>query len=401
MLRDRKSGLPQLTHVLVVLYGLFFAGFFLIPHAMDGFHYKLWYILIVLCSLPLLARGFRLAALDPVFAAVIAYLVYMLSSITWSGGLIARPLPIQDVYDYVKHALHLLIFLLGTKVLMEEVPLPYARMRRLVFLAAGIGGLAALLYWYKDNPFPGSRLHGATLMRNPNDIAFVFGAVSVWGFGYVYASRDLVSRSAFLAVLVVVMLVVLFTQSRGALLAMACAAGAFWVQNEGRRAVGYLSALLGAIALAYALVEPLVLGHMQGDVLRVTIWSSILAEASDNLVLGSGYLSDAAVAVGSARYNAHSAYLATFRDGGIVGLLLLATVLGLASLRAYRLGRSSGDGTLFASLVFAMVCLATSGDRLIDRPKELWFFFWFPVAMIIAAGPAEKVRRAKTVSPEA
>ena len=162
-----------------------------------------------------------------------------------------------------------------------------------------------------------------------------------------------------------------------------------------------LDPLLGAIALAYALVEPLVLEHMQSDLARVTLWSSMLAEASDNLLLGSGYLSDAVVEVGSARYNAHSAYLATFRDGGIIGLLLLATVLGLAGLRAYRLGRSSGDGTLFASLVFAMVCLATSGDRLIDRPKELWFLFWFPVAIIIAAGPAAKARGAKTVSPEA
>ena len=88
-------------------------------------------------------------------------------------------------------------------------------------------------------------------------------------------------------------------------------------------------------------------------------------------------------------------------DVGDTRTELLATVLGLAGLRAYRLGRSSGDGTLFASLVFAMVWLATSGDRLIDRPKELWFLFWFPVAIVIAAGPAAKARGAKTVSPEA
>jgi O-antigen ligase len=398
MLRDRKSGLPHVTQVLVVLYGLFFAGYFLIPHSMDGFHYKLYYVLIVLLSLPVVARGFRLVAGDRVFVAVIAYLAYMLLSITWSDAFFARPPPTQAIYDYVKHALHLLIFLLGTKVLMEDAPLPYARMRRLVFLAAGIGGLAALLHWYSNHPFPASRLEGATLMRNPNDVAFVYGAVAVWGFGYVCSSRDLVSRSASLAVLVVLVLVVLFTQSRGALVALACAVGVFWMQNQGRRAVAYLSALLAAIALAYLLVEPLVLEHMidRGDMHRATIWASILAQASDNLLLGSGYLSDAVVEVDSARYNAHSAYLATLRDGGIIGLLLLAALVGLAGLRAYRLGRSSKDGTLFASLVFAVVCLATSGDRLLDRPKELWFFFWLPVAMIIATGPAENVRGAKT-----
>ena len=397
MLRDRNSGLPHVHQVLVVLYGLFFAGYFLIPHSMDGLHYKLWYLPIVLLSLPLLARGLRLAAGDPVFLAVIAYLVYMLLSITWSDAFSAPSLPMQDIYDYVKHALHLVIFLLGTKVLIEDRPLRYARMRRLVFVAAGIGGLAALLYWYKDNPFPASRLQGATLMRNPTDVAFVYGAVAVWGFGFVCASRGLVSRLAFLAVLALLMLVVLFTQSRGALVALACAVGVLWFQSPRRRAVGYLSGLLGAIALTYALVEPLVLERMidRGDMHRGTIWASVLAQASDNVLVGSGYLSNAVVEVGSARYNAHSAYLATLRDGGIIGLSLLAVVLALGGFRAYRLGRSSGDGTLLASLVFAMVCLATSGDRLLDRPKELWFFFWFPVAMIIAARPADKARSAQ------
>ena len=62
---------------------------------------------------------------------------------------------------------------------------------------------------------------------------------------------------------------------------------------------------------------------MQSDLARVKLWSSMMAEASDQLLLGSGYLSDAVVEVGSARYNAHSAYLATFRDGGIIGLVFL------------------------------------------------------------------------------
>jgi O-antigen ligase len=116
----------------------------------------------------------------------------------------------------------------------------------------------------------------------------------------------------------------------------------------------------------------------------------VLKQVFEAPFFGHGYLSEATVSVPSAPepYHAHSAYLATLRDGGMVGTALLLMVLGGAVVRAVRVGRSNGDYACLALLLYGMLCITTSADRLIDRPKELWLILWLPLSLLLTQRPA-------------
>jgi hypothetical protein len=62
-------------------------------------------------------------------------------------------------------------------------------------------------------------------------------------------------------------------------------------------------------------------------------------------------------------------WLATLRDGGLVGLAFLVSILAVELRWAWGLN------------------IAMDYDRLLVHPKEIWLLFWQPVALIMAAHP--------------
>ena len=85
--------------------------------------------------------------------------------------------------------------------------------------------------------------------------------------------------------------------------------------------------------------------------------------------------------------HAHNGYLATLRDGGLIGLALLAVLLGVALHWAWQLYRHRGERIYLALLLYGMTSLAMDYDRLLREPREVWLFFWLPLALIMAAHP--------------
>jgi O-antigen ligase len=117
---------------------------------------------------------------------------------------------------------------------------------------------------------------------------------------------------------------------------------------------------------------------------RPQIWAATLDRAGESLLLGHGYLSNQFVEIPpDGTFKAHNAYLATLRDGGLIGLSLLLCALGLAVWRAYRVGQKTGNYVLLALMVFALLAIAPDPDRLLERPKELWLYFWLPLALVM------------------
>jgi hypothetical protein len=51
---------------------------------------------------------------------------------------------------------------------------------------------------------------------------------------------------------------------------------------------------------------------------------------------------------------------------------------------AYRLGKATGDFTIFAILVFCVQVMQTGVNGLISRPRDQWMVFWFPVALLVS-----------------
>ena len=92
-------------------------------------------------------------------------------------------------------------------------------------------------------------------------------------------------------------------------------------------------------------------------------------------------------AYGKVFSHAHNSYLASLRDGGLVGLALLLLILSVAARWAWRIYRSRGERIYLALLLYGMTCIAMDYDRLLVHPKEIWLFFWLPIALIMASYP--------------
>jgi O-antigen ligase len=158
--------------------------------------------------------------------------------------------------------------------------------------------------------------------------------------------------------------------------------------------IGYraLAVAAAGVAAVWALMaaNPAIWLNRMGDYsFRPGIWEQVLVDMQSYWWFGHGYLIDPHVQAYDKLFDhAHNSYLATLRDGGLLGLALLVAILGLAALWAWRLYRQRGERIYLALLLYGMTSIAMDYDRLLLHPREIWLFFWLPVAFIMATYPA-------------
>jgi O-antigen ligase len=362
----------------VYLYATFIAGYFLLPMAAG--HRRLYYVLVIPAALLLwqeLAAFYRGNALSGLF---LIYTGYMMSTLLWSAD-----------FDWSQAALALwyslclVTFCAITGYLwMQHRHRLETLARRSTWLAAA-AALVSIVAWYLEHPFPASRLVPLGVMHHPNKAACGYGIFLILSIHFYLQGRGRSDRLWYLVAGAVLISLILFTQSRTAVVATSAALLAL----VGYRAIGLVAIVLAAswalLAANTALWESRVLTLS----FRPGIWQQVIAEMPGHWLLGRGYLVDPQVTAYEKLFNhAHNSYLATLRDGGAVGLVLLLGLLGLALVWAGRLWARGGERIYLALLLFGMTAVTMDFDRLLVHPKELWLFFWLPLALVMAAYPA-------------
>ena len=153
--------------------------------------------------------------------------------------------------------------------------------------------------------------------------------------------------------------------------------------------IGYRALAVAAVGMtamwALMAANPAVWLKRVGDFsFRPGIWEQVIVNMQDHWWFGYGYLVDPRVyAYDKFFSHAHNGYLASLRDGGLVGLALLLAILAVAFHWAWQLYRRRGERIYLALLLYGMTSIAMDYDRLLLHPKELWLFFWLPVALIM------------------
>ena len=69
---------------------------------------------------------------------------------------------------------------------------------------------------------------------------------------------------------------------------------------------------------------------------------------------------------------------------GLLRLGVLLLVLLVAFRHALYLGRQQGDYTVLCMLIFVVCTMMTGVDALIDRPRDKWMLFWFPLGLLLS-----------------
>ena len=366
-----------LNRGMVYFYAIFIAGYFLLPMAAG--HRKLYYILVLpavlLLSRELLTfyRGNALAAL------LLTYVGYMMSSLLWTSDF-----DNAEAAMTLGYSLSLLTFCFISGYLWTQQSSWMDKLaHRAVWLAAA-AAVVSITAWYMDNPFPSSRLKPLGVMHHQNKAACAYGVFLVLCIHYLFTERGRENKVTYLALGLILLSLVLFTQSRTAL-AAACVAVLALI---GYRALGFV---LAGIAASWALLVSntrLWEDRVMTVSFRPGIWEQVLADMQGYLWFGQGYLVDPKVAAYDKIFDhAHNSYLASLRDGGLIGLGLLLALLAMAGLWAWRLYRLRGERIYLALLIYGMTAIVMDFDRLLVHPKEIWLFFWLPIALIMAVYP--------------
>lgn len=362
---------------MVYFYVVFIAGYFLLPMASG--HRRLFYILVMPAVMLLwrdlldFYRGNLLAKLS------LIYMAYMMGSLFWTGNFDST----EAVYALGYSSALLTFCLISGFLWVTQAQRMDSLAHRAIWLAAG-AAVVSIIAWYLDNPFPESRLITLGVMHHENKSACAYGVFFMFSVYYLFTERGRDNRLVYGALAAILLTLIVLTQSRTALAGV----GVGLLVLIGFRALALLAITLPVSFALVAANPTLWINRVQNLSFRPGIWEQLIADMSGYWVFGQGYLVDPKVdAYGRTFAHAHNAYLASLRDGGLIGLALLFALLAVAGVWGLRLFRERGERIYLALLLYGMTCIFMDFDRLLVHPKELWLFFWLPVALIMAVYP--------------
>jgi O-antigen ligase len=379
--RIRTGGPEQLAATL----GLFLAGFFLLPSSKSV--NNVYYALVLAPALFVL-RGadWRWLASSRVWRAAMLLLVYLTVSGLWS-----RQFAWGAWLREAKGLPYLGVYLAVLACVCARRPATFERLLSAIALAAVAGTVASAAMFYARAPWP-ARLEFAAAVYNANEAATIVGtAVMLVLFHILPASATPLRHRLWGACALVLMGGIALTGSRTPLVAaLICVALGFALRRQRQLLLGYGLVVLAAGALLMnADVTRQALAR--GDSYRLAIWSQFSARVADKPWAGEGLLTDETteLKVISGRADPitfphpHNVYLATTLYGGLPALGMLLVMIALALRQGWR-GATRGEPVWLLLLLFALLCMLTDGDRLLNAPRAIWFYFWLPVGVLIA-----------------
>jgi O-antigen ligase len=80
----------------------------------------------------------------------------------------------------------------------------------------------------------------------------------------------------------------------------------------------------------------------------------------------------------------HSMYLAVLYQGGLIGLGLFLTLIGMMLRELWRHFDQPMGSVALAVLAVGLLSYLLDGHELVDRIGETWMLFWLPVAITLS-----------------
>ncbi|ELY4774305.1 O-antigen ligase family protein [Cronobacter turicensis] len=319
----------------------------------------------------------------PTLILVALMIVYYAISNIWGGTL-------EGARSALTHGTYLLVYLLILTTLLEE---PKSRHIVLASIVAGITVLA--IYTLMTDYSLVLKLRKVSLSNpGPQNVIDLAGYC---GIGILLSCMLLkeTKKHIYYIPLIITLIMMLFAQSRGPIMALAIA----FVLTLHRTAInrrnillGGLIAILLAIICVFTPVGEMLLGRFEvvgkQSGLRLSIWHHTLEELSHHFWLGRGYLYE----LGFTNYNGqyitttHSVYLGALLKGGIIGFGLLLAVIASGLVLALKKFRNQ-DRYDVAIFIFALIFMASQGMFIISNPRESWVLFWLPLGLILSRYP--------------
>lgn len=365
--------------LLLTAYGIFTCSYFIFTQYSEP--YRFFGRTVFVLGLFVFFSSMKQFWGHSLFKAIVAYLCYLLLSGFWSN-----PFDWFLLGQKFTIAVYILCFIAITHYLAHWNSALFERMLQICVLFAALAGTVSVLSFYRDHDFPSERLMAIGSLTNINEFSNVYGILAILAMGFAVRVQKLHHKTPFLLAVAVFIAIAWFGQSRTAFTSLIIALVLTGDLVLNKRKGLYVVALI-VLAGSLVLIFPDVIEQaaLRGQGLRPLIWSTAWDQALTAPLLGHGLISPLAIHVdGGVFKTAHNAYLQIFWLAGGVGVLLFLVLLVIAFRTAWSWGLQHRDFTIFSMLVFASLVMTTGVDTLIDRPRDQWMLFWFPLSLLLA-----------------
>lgn len=382
---------------LFILYIFFILGFFFFPTS--KLHSVYFYVAVMFPFLILVFMrkvDLRLFFSSRIFFLTTIFLFYMVATIFW-----AEQFVLPDLFKYGRRAFYVLIFIAVTIHLYRTYPNFLPRLLQLLFWATVIAGIANIIFYYGQHPFPDARLSGYGRLENPIQASSIYGIAFIACVLFIKQQSNVKAKLLYLAALLFMFSYILLSQSRGPLIALAItmfAWGCFDLFRSKDVQSNYHITIFG-VGLAVSVVgvmlfvvypeffQSFVSRGGGGVGYRLEIWGHFVAEAKNALWLGHGLNTNTHIVLsdGTAIQNPHGFYVGTLFYGGAIGLFLMLSMVASALLVGFVRARDPRGLALASMFLFGAICVAADGYTLLQHPKPYWLFFLLPLALIAAS----------------
>ena len=293
---------------------------------------------------------------------------------TWDG-----------IVKYSKYMLCLFSFLSLSILVAKHVISFSCRMCVALVIAASAGALISIISLFFFHSFQEERMVFFGSVGHPIVGASTYGLAAVMGYFCLNCwHNDRLRKARNLGVLII-SAAVLFSQSRGPIIALYVTFlfGAIWKRDG--VTVAILLFLPSALYAVYSTT-----GFEFGQVVsrglsyRTEIWRIVIDRIEEHMWFGHGLLAEEGNLLCYGRvmhHHPHSGYLSTVFYGGLTGLVLFLCLLLACFKVAFENLIREKECMVMGMLMFAAMSIATDTNKLVTKPSGIWLFFWVPVAI--------------------
>ncbi|MFA6037114.1 MAG: O-antigen ligase family protein [Legionellales bacterium] len=388
MLKSLPIGNIKPTHLIyIVLFAIFILGFFVLPTDRSLHRVFIYGILIPFIFIARDVWTHTSLFRHPLFYCMVAYLLFACISSFWTTSEF-----VISNFDWdkpLKRSVYILVFCLAVAWVNIKAPEVFqALLTALIAVAAVVAFLGIAFWWVRFGGDFSERLWGITRAEHAIQGAASFAVIFLLSLIRYIESRTLLKKIAYVLAASLCLLFVLLAQTRGVLIAVCVAALIIFILKRNFKPL----IILGLVAvivlcLSYFWVDWSTLGNglTRNMPYRLEMWKITLLQSLQVPWLGHGFIHDPRVTVEGITFpHAHNIYVSTFFLTGLVGLALYGLMV-LCSLYYAYLNRFD-DRYLFAgvTIVFASIAMLSDIGKVIMGPTDLWFYFWFPMGIILS-----------------
>lgn len=241
------------------------------------------------------------------------------------------------------------------------------------------------LFFIEKNYVFGARLSGFGLAENSTIVAQIFGVATLLAYLKSLQAESLSKSWAFFAAALVCAVVVLLSQTRGAILALIAVSLSALIIVRPRPQIWCPQVILVflAVVVGVILLGANYLFEVRGTALshRDIIWRELLFRVLEHPLFGIGYLEDARIIIPDVDvfHHAHNSWVDILYYSGLIGL-------GLVSWHGWLVARSHSRDKdvlpLYLWWVYGCICLFSNGSSLLTRPDAQWLMYWIPAGLL-------------------